>query len=66
VVANSREHCHGVVKDIGSSLNTLIQPTGTVFVLVDGDGEGLTSAVVDSINESDIELLRTLCEMMST
>ena len=65
MVALSGKHRHGMVEDTTATLYTLIQPACTMLLLVDGDGKGLSTTVVDSVDESHIKLVRVLGEMMS-
>jgi hypothetical protein len=66
MVALSSEHGHSVVEDIASTLNTLIQPVGTMTLFVDSNRKGLSSAVVYRINKSHIEFVGMFRQMMST
>lgn len=49
-----------------SPLNTLIHPRTTVPLLIDGNTEGLTTAIVLSIDERDIISLGVLRELLGT
>jgi len=60
------EHSHGVVENIASTLNTLVEPAGSMALFVDWDRERLSSAVVDRIDECNVELVRVLSEVMGT
>ena len=65
MVALSGKHSHGMVKDTTATLYTLIQPACAMLLLVDGDRKGLSTTVIDSVDESHIELVWVLGEMMS-
>ena len=54
------KHGQGVVKDEAASLNTLIEPAGSVAFLVDRNSESLATTVVDRIDHGDIEFLGML------
>jgi hypothetical protein len=55
-----------VVEDVASTLNTLVQPLGTMTLFVDSNGKGLASAVIYRIDESNIKLVRVFRKMVST
>jgi hypothetical protein len=61
-----RKHSHSVMKDVTSTLHTLIQPRRSMTLLVDWDRKGLATTVIHCINDRNIELLRMLRQMMST
>jgi hypothetical protein len=60
------EHGHRVVKDITSTLHTLVQPTSSMSFLVDWNRKGLATTVIHGVNKCDIKLVRVLSEMVST
>jgi hypothetical protein len=66
MVSLARKHSHRVMENVGATLNTLVQPTGTVFVLVDGDTVGLTTTVVYGVYERDVEFVGLFGEVMGT
>jgi hypothetical protein len=66
MVSLARKHGHGVVENVRATLNTLIQPTGAIFVLVDGDTVGLTTAVVYSVHERNVEFVGLFGEVVGT
>jgi hypothetical protein len=63
-MALASKHGHGVVENVRASLDTLVEPAGAVFVLVNGDAVGLTAAVVDCINDCNIEFVRVLGQVV--
>lgn len=64
MIALSCEHSHRVMEDVTASLYTLIEPTCSMLFFVQGHGEGLPSAVINSINQRDIELVLVLRQMV--
>ena len=60
------KHSHGVMEYVASALDTLIQPTCTIAILVDWDRKGLTTTIIDGINQGDLELLWMLRKMVGT
>lgn len=60
------EHSHGVMENIASTLDALVEPAGSMALFVDCDRERLSSAVVDSIDECNVELVRVFSEVMGT
>lgn len=66
VVALSCEHGHGVVEDVTSTLDTLVEPCGAMTLLVDVNGKGLASTVIYRIDECHVEFVGVLREMVST
>ncbi len=64
MMALTSEHCHRVMEDEAAALNTLVQPACSMLLFVDWDRESLAAAVVLSINDSNIEFIRTLGEVM--
>jgi hypothetical protein len=65
-MALAREHGHCVVEDVASALNALVQPRSSMSLLIDWNRKGLTSAVINCINDGDVEFIRVLRQMMST
>jgi hypothetical protein len=63
-VALSCEHGHGMMKDVTSTLDTLVQPAGSMAFFVEWNRESLSSAVVDCINKSYIEFVWVLSKVM--
>lgn len=61
----SSEHGQGVMKDVTSTLNTLVEPTGAMPLLVNGHREGLTATVIHGLDQSDVEFVGMLGEMVS-
>lgn len=51
------KHRHGVVEDVASTLDSLIQPACSVSFLVEWDGEGLAPAVIFGVDDRDLELV---------
>jgi hypothetical protein len=60
------EHCQGVVKDVASTLNALIQPCSSMALFVDWDGKRLSPAVIYSVDKSNVEFLGMLRQVVST
>ena len=60
------EHSHGVMKNVASTLDTLVEPAGSMALFVDWNRERLSSAVVDRIHECNIELVRMFSQVMGT
>jgi hypothetical protein len=65
MVSLASKHSHRVMENVRATLNTLVQPTGAIFVLVDGDTVCLTTTVVYSINERNVEFVGLLGEVVS-
>lgn len=63
-MALTRKHSHGVVENLRPSLYALIQPARTMFLLVDGYGKSLPSAVVDGIDDRNVEFVWVLSQML--
>lgn len=57
VVSEPGKHGHGMMKDVASTLYTLIEPTRSMFLLVNGNGKCLSSTVIHGINQGDIEFI---------
>ena len=57
MMALSREHGHSMVKYVTSALNALVQPVSAMSLLVDANGESLSSAVVYCIDEGNVEFV---------
>ena len=53
-----------MMKDIATALNALVEPAGLVFLFINGDRECLPSTVVNCIDDSHVEFLRTLSKMV--
>lgn len=60
MVILSREHSHGVVEDVASTLNTLIQPCGPMLFFIKRDRESLASAVIHCIDDSNVKFVGVL------
>jgi hypothetical protein len=60
----SRKHSQGVVKDVASALNTLVQPRGAMALLVNRNRKGLASAVIHGIVDCNIEFFWVLRQMV--
>ena len=64
MIALPRKHGHCVVKDVTSALNALVQPARSMFVFIDWYGEGLAPTIVHRIDESHIEFIGVVGEMV--
>jgi hypothetical protein len=53
-----------MMEDIGSSLDTLVEKAGPMFLLVDGYRKCLPTAIIDCIYKSYIEFFGMLSQMM--
>ena len=62
----TREHRHGMMEDVATTLNALVQPTGSVLLFVNRDRECLSTTIVDGINDGHIELLWMLGQVLGT
>jgi hypothetical protein len=62
----SCEHSHGMVENVASTLDTLVEPTGSMALFVNWDRERLSSAVIDRIDKCNVELVRVFSKVMGT
>ena len=58
------KHRQSMMEDVAAALHALVQPACPMLVLVDGDGEGLSTAVAFSIDERNVEFIGVLGKMM--
>ena len=65
MVPLTREHRHGMMEDVATTLNALVQPTGSMLFFVNRDGECLSTAIVHGIDDGHIEFVRMLGEVLS-
>ena len=63
-MALAREHGHRVMEDVASTLHALIQPARTMLILLDRYRERLPPAIVDRVNDGDVEFIGVFCQMM--
>lgn len=66
MVTHPCKHGHRVMENVGATLDTLIHPTGTMFLLVNRYAVGLPATVIDRVNDGHIEFIRVFSQMMST
>ena len=60
------EHGHGMMEDVASTLNTLVEPTGSMSFFVDRNREGLPSTVIDGVDEGNIKSIAVLSQVVGT
>jgi len=63
-VTLSRKHGQCMMEDITPALHPLIHPPCTMALFVQVNGKRLSAAVVDRVNECDIELVGVLREVV--
>ena len=61
-----REHSHSVMKDIASTLDSLVEPLGSMAFFVNLNRKSLAATVVYRFNKSNIELVWMLRQVMGT
>jgi hypothetical protein len=55
-----RKHSHSMMKDITSTLHTLIQPCRTMSFLINWDRKSLATTIIHRIDYRNVEFLRML------
>ena len=58
------EHRHGMMKDVATTLDALVQPTSSMLFFVNRDGECLSTTIIHGIDDGDIEFVWMLGEML--
>ena len=60
----TREHGHGMVEDIATALNALVQPTGSMLLFINRNRECLATTIIDCVDDSHIKFLWMLGKML--
>lgn len=55
-----------MMKNVAAPLNTLIQPASPMLLLVNRNTEGLSTAIIDSINERDVKVVGVIGKVVRT
>tara|TARA_R110002003_G_scaffold207_1_gene15956 strand:+ start:21863 stop:22051 length:189 start_codon:yes stop_codon:yes gene_type:complete len=55
-----------MVENVASTLNALIQPCSSMALFVDWDGKRLSTAIIYSVDKSNVEFLGMLRQVVST
>jgi hypothetical protein len=65
MMALSRKHCHGVMENVASTLNTLVQPVSSMALLVDSNRKRLASTVIYCVDEGNVKLVGMFRKVVS-